>query len=229
MKQRLLTAAVGIPVFIGIVISPPIVLAVVTVVLFVIALDEVRRGLPKAELPLTAIQKLLIWLYPLLIFNLAILRSVSRGNMFSGTVDIGARLFLCAVFSVWSTDSFAYFGGKAFGKRKLAPTVSPNKTVEGSLIGAACGIGIGTLFGVLLLHSAMLGFIIGIVGGFAGQVGDLLESAIKRRLGIKDFGGLLPGHGGVLDRFDSLMVVCTLLVIAFQIPAICDLLPLVYR
>ncbi len=225
MKQRLITAAFGIPLFIGIVVSPPAVLFAITFVLFLIGMDEIRRGLQKAEERLAQMLKLLIWLYPLLLFSLPFLRALPPSNTYPGAPDNGARLFLCAVFSVWATDSFAYFGGKAFGKTKLAPKVSPNKTVEGSLVGAAFGIGFGALFGWLLLDKVPVGIFVGTVTAFAGQAGDLLESAIKRKLGIKDLGGLLPGHGGVLDRFDSLMVVCSLLVLLYQIPMFHALLP----
>ncbi|MES2464300.1 MAG: phosphatidate cytidylyltransferase [Armatimonadota bacterium] len=110
------------------------------------------------------------------------------------------------VFAVtWSTDAGAYFVGMRFGKHKLAPRLSPKKTVEGSIGGivAACVMSLLWGAGIHLpwWHCLILGPIIGILG----QIGDLCESALKRDIGVKDFGMVLPGHGGILDRFDSLL------------------------
>jgi phosphatidate cytidylyltransferase len=109
------------------------------------------------------------------------------------------------VFAVtWSTDAGAYFVGMRFGRRQLAPRLSPKKTIEGALGGllAATLMSLiwGTWVGLPWIHCLLLGPTLGALG----QVGDLCESALKRDLGIKDFGALLPGHGGILDRFDSL-------------------------
>jgi len=105
----------------------------------------------------------------------------------------------------WITDTGAYFVGSRFGRRKLAPRLSPNKTVEGAIGGlifaTAMSIAWGSWIGLPWWHCAILGPIL----GFLGQIGDLCESALKRDLGIKDFGGIMPGHGGILDRFDSLL------------------------
>lgn len=134
-------------------------------------------------------------------------------------VAAGNYVYLICFIGAWVTDTFAYFCGFLFGKHKLIPDVSPKKTIEGS-------VG-GTLFCIL----AMLGYgwivqrisggavsanylVLGISGLFisaVSQVGDLLMSAIKRTFGIKDYGKLFPGHGGVLDRFDSVMAVALML------------------
>lgn len=112
----------------------------------------------------------------------------------------------------WLSDTFAYFVGKASGKTKLAPKVSPNKTVEGSLGGI-----FGAVIGSLLLGSYILDltiFQLIVIGGTVsifGQLGDLAESALKRMADIKDSGNLIPGHGGVLDRFDSVLFTAPLL------------------
>ena len=112
-------------------------------------------------------------------------------------------LYTCAV--TWSTDAGAYFVGMRYGKRPLAPTLSPNKTVEGSYGGAVAAALMsllwGSWIGIPWYHCLLLGAAIGVLG----QVGDLCESALKRDLGIKDFGTIMPGHGGILDRFDSLL------------------------
>ncbi|MDR1496192.1 MAG: phosphatidate cytidylyltransferase [Clostridiales Family XIII bacterium] len=111
-----------------------------------------------------------------------------------------------AVFSAFATDIFAYFTGRAFGKRKLAPVLSPKKTVAGGvggLIGSAVVCGLFGYFAMpeFLVHCV----VVGLLGSVAAQAGDLTASAIKRRLGVKDYSSLIPGHGGLLDRVDSLL------------------------
>ncbi|MCX6381778.1 MAG: phosphatidate cytidylyltransferase [Armatimonadetes bacterium] len=125
--------------------------------------------------------------------------------------DKGAWLMLFTAASVWSTDTFAYFIGKRFGKTPFAPTVSPAKTWEGFLGGFIGAVIVGLLcaqgIGVSLKHGA----VVGLIAGTFGPLGDLFESALKRELSIKDFGGIMPGHGGILDRFDSLLFVTPLI------------------
>jgi len=109
----------------------------------------------------------------------------------------------------WSTDIGAYFAGRRFGRRKLAPSISPGKTVEG-LYG---GIAAATLLGGAWAYATHLGvalFALAPILAIAAQAGDLFESAIKRRAGVKDSGAWLPGHGGVLDRLDGLVPVAVL-------------------
>lgn len=119
--------------------------------------------------------------------------------------DPGAWAILLVIAATWAGDSAAFFIGRAFGKRPLAPAISPGKTVEGALAGLLAAVlmalALGAVLGLDLLRIAGLGLLIGLLS----PVGDLSESAIKRELGLKDFSGLLPGHGGVLDRFDSLL------------------------
>ncbi|MCK5115632.1 MAG: phosphatidate cytidylyltransferase [Candidatus Aegiribacteria sp.] len=108
----------------------------------------------------------------------------------------------------WLGDSLAYFAGSAFGRHKMAPSISPAKSWEGFFAGIAGAIG-----GAVLAGSVGAGFplftmlMIGAAGGIAAVIGDLLESALKRDAGIKDSGSFLPGHGGFLDRFDSILAV----------------------
>jgi phosphatidate cytidylyltransferase len=105
----------------------------------------------------------------------------------------------------WVCDSSAYFVGGAFGRRRLAPAISPNKSVEGALAGLAAAAIVATLVGVALNISPLLMAGYGLAIAAATIVGDLVESLIKRQTGVKDSGVLIPGHGGLLDRMDSLL------------------------
>ncbi|MGE5583004.1 MAG: phosphatidate cytidylyltransferase [Bacillota bacterium] len=106
----------------------------------------------------------------------------------------------------WSNDTAAYFVGVNFGKHKLSPRISPNKSVEGSIGGFLGGILVAVLLGIYFQKPFSLMLILGILVVVAGQIGDLIESIIKRNAGVKDSGSFLPGHGGLLDRFDSLLL-----------------------
>ncbi len=115
----------------------------------------------------------------------------------------GTLFPLILLVSIWASDIFAYFIGKKFGKHRLAPQISPKKTVEG-LAGSALGsLVIIAAFHKWLGFSIFEAFAIGIAAGILGQAGDLMESACKRVFKIKDSSGLIPGHGGILDRIDS--------------------------
>lgn len=118
-----------------------------------------------------------------------------------------ASPLLLVLLPVWAGDTAAIFAGKAFGKHKMAPTISPNKTWEGSIgyFVASVLLGVGTAS--LLGMTPSVGGLCGLAAGILGQAGDLFESFIKRTAGVKDSGDLLPGHGGMLDRIDSLLFV----------------------
>ena len=118
---------------------------------------------------------------------------------------LGLDLFLFMILVVALTDSFAYFIGRKFGKRKLAPLISPKKTLEGSIGGTLVGTLTGVIFGILtnLMPSLFMLVFISFIVSIVGQVGDLVASSMKREYQIKDYGKLFPGHGGVLDRLDS--------------------------
>lgn len=133
--------------------------------------------------------------------------------------DLPYGLWLCflAFIIPWMTDTFAYFCGRAFGKHKLIPTVSPKKTVEGSVGGTLCAILLTLLYGFLVgqfteatpqyLALALTALAVSLLS----QCGDLIMSLIKRKYGIKDYGKIFPGHGGVLDRFDSIIMTAPIL------------------
>ncbi len=117
-------------------------------------------------------------------------------------------LIWLVLLASFGTDIFAYFVGISMGKHKLCPGLSPKKSVEGALGGMAGSVILCTLFGLLAARDMWLVCIfIGIFGSVAAQLGDLSASAFKRQMGIKDYGNLIPGHGGILDRFDSVLFV----------------------
>lgn len=132
----------------------------------------------------------------------------------------GKYLYYICFLGAWITDIFAYFCGRAFGKHKLIPDVSPKKTVEGSIGGTVFCILVMVIFGFVveklvpeisanLLIFAVAGVLIAVVS----QIGDLSMSVIKRKYAVKDYGFIFPGHGGVLDRFDSVIAVSALLMV----------------
>lgn len=158
-----------------------------------------------------------LWLYTLIGFaGLIIMHDFING---------GQYFYLLAFVGAWITDTFAYFTGMLLGKHKLIPDVSPKKTVEGAVGGVVfCTlsfVGFGLLYNrfwladgeksIPLLAMAIVGFIVSIVS----QIGDLSLSLLKRKYGIKDFGKIFPGHGGVLDRFDSVLAVSIILTVSF--------------
>lgn len=116
------------------------------------------------------------------------------------------REWILVLFAIiWVGDSAAYYGGRAFGRHLLAPRVSPKKTVEGAIAGLIGSVIAGVVGGAWLLGSPWLQTAgISVVTALAGQLGDLAESVLKRSAGVKDSSSILPGHGGILDRLDSL-------------------------
>lgn len=157
----------------------------------------------------------MLWVYTLIGFaGLIIIHDFVPG---------GEYLYLLAFIGAWMTDTFAYFTGMLLGKHKLIPDVSPKKTVEGAVGGVVfCTlsfVGFAFLYNHLwageqplsVVAMAIVGFLVSIVS----QIGDLSLSLLKRKYGIKDFGKVFPGHGGVLDRFDSVLAVSIMLTVCF--------------
>lgn len=134
-------------------------------------------------------------------------------RMFTMTDADGKLYILIPLLAAWGSDTFALFAGMAFGKHKLAPVISPKKTIEGSIGGVLGAIVLLVIYGAAVdalteTHlSILLCVAIGLFGAILGQVGDLSFSIVKRKSGIKDYGKIFPGHGGVLDRFDSVIFV----------------------
>jgi phosphatidate cytidylyltransferase len=194
------------------VIALPVVLCVVLI--YLLAAAVFSHG--KADIRDVS-TSMVLWLYTLIGFSgLMIMHDFIRG---------GQYFYLLAFVGAWITDTFAYFTGMLLGKHKLIPDVSPKKTVEGAVGGVIfCTLSF-VVFGLLynrfwladgdeaipLLAMAIVGFIVSIVS----QIGDLSLSLLKRKYGIKDFGKIFPGHGGVLDRFDSVLAVSIILTVSF--------------
>ena len=110
------------------------------------------------------------------------------------------------VITAFGTDIMAYFSGYLLGKHKLCPHISPKKTIEGSVGGVIGSVVLSGLFGYFFMDDVLVHcMIIGVLGGIISQFGDLTASVFKRKMGIKDYGNLIPGHGGILDRFDSVL------------------------
>ena len=156
-------------------------------------------------------------LIPLMLSTLVVLKSMPYGHLF----------VLLPIIITILTDSGAYFTGITIGKRKAFPRISPNKTVEGCIGGIIAGILGMVLYGFILTLTTSLTIVFpalllyGLLGAVITELGDLMFSLIKRKCGIKDFGTLMPGHGGALDRFDSLIFTAPVIyLLVVPIPAI---------
>ncbi len=153
---------------------------------------------PNVSLAELAFNFLAISYVGFLFAHIVLLRNLSQG-MYLTFLTVGVT---------WATDIGAFFSGKTLGKHKLAPQISPNKTVEGAVGGLLFAVLTAVIIGYLAPNQSLTVTFMGVLGlavGFTGQIGDLVESAIKRFAGIKDSGKIIPGHGGVLDRFDSIL------------------------
>ena len=149
---------------------------------------------------------------PVMLSNVIVLRSFEAQGIMTSyfanmNMEPGAALVIILFLGVWAGDTFAYFGGMAFGKRPLMPHISPKKTVEGAIIGAIGSI-VCMLVGTYLLIPAFPLWIM-LIGSILltvfAPIGDLVESMIKRDAHVKDSSELIPGHGGAFDRFDSML------------------------
>jgi phosphatidate cytidylyltransferase len=192
---------------------PLIVLSALGVLCCPLGATDLERGFAKATALLMGI------LYIFGSWRMATLLHDSAGRPAALRVPAGHHWLLFGLMVSWIGDTGAYYIGKNFGRRKLAPLVSPGKTWEGAAASAVTGV----VFGVIYLPLAIPGTSVLVAGlaalatNIAGQLGDLAESAIKRGAGVKDSGSLLPGHGGMLDRVDSSL---------FALPVLYSLLPL---
>jgi len=181
-----------------------------------IVISMIGLVLRRAEEPENAIISLLFYVYPLALIVCTLLVFME----FERAVGLTASIFLFAAPIL--TDTFAYFGGYLFGKHKLCPSISPKKTVEGAVAGLLGGLLLaialiplqkmwnGSIPGVALI-------IIGLICSVCAQFGDLFASLLKRWAGVKDFGSIFPGHGGVMDRVDSILICSPVVLCLFTI------------
>jgi len=189
-------------------------LALVVIIVFTSSLWRKKLSIQQRTFSLLAelfgILYITLFLYPALPIRYAF------GN------KVGLQWTLLMLLVIWGGDTFALVIGKTFGKRPFAPVLSPNKTKEGALFGLLAGIGIAVVLQHFLLDALALHHVLiaSFLLGLFGQIGDLAESMLKRAAGIKDSSKLIPGHGGVLDRMDSLL---------FAIPILYAYLLLIYR
>lgn len=139
------------------------------------------------------------------ILGLALILPASLSVLYLRYEPGGTRPLLLLCLSVWSTDIAAYFVGRHVGGIKLAPKISPNKTVSGCFGGLVASAVLGGIFG-WFSGGAISAMTCAVIISILGQIGDLLESALKRKFGVKDSGVIIPGHGGVLDRIDSFVL-----------------------
>jgi phosphatidate cytidylyltransferase len=176
----------------------PLMLPVLTVTLAVgfVLSAAVWRGTPVTE---PAANTLLVIMY--------VGWMLGFGILLHHTSPIGDELIIFVVAVTWIGETTAYLVGSTMGRHKLAPVISPRKTIEGGVAQVLASVVSGAIFGRWLLPQCGLGVALagGALLGVVGQVGDLAESVIKRSAGTKDTGGIIPGHGGVLDRIDSLL------------------------
>ena len=135
-------------------------------------------------------------------------------RMLEGGLYLTFLIFICS----WGCDTFAYCFGKLFGKHKMSPRLSPKKSVEGAIGGIVGAIAVGAIYGAIvgnyigsIANPVLIFAVMSGVAGLASMVGDLSASAIKRNYDIKDYGKLIPGHGGILDRFDSVIFIAPLI------------------
>jgi phosphatidate cytidylyltransferase len=173
-----------------------------------------KKQLKFRQIPIALAAGILI---PYLLSNLINLKTMPYGHLF----------VLLPIVAAFLTDSGAYFVGVAIGKKKAFPNISPNKTVEGYVGGIITGTIGMLLYGIILSYTTTLTIIFpalilyGILGAIMTELGDLIFSLIKRKCDIKDFGQIMPGHGGALDRFDSMTLAApTMYLLATTIPAI---------
>lgn len=255
MKQRILTAIIGIIIVVPIILYGSWPFIVIAYLLATVALFElIRMFNPEKIMTYLFISSLFLWLllFPnpeiaigsftlskfdiivsfaavllmLMVFSKNKLTFDHAGFLLLATLYIGTAFyylmmtrfyglnsFLFILFVIWGTDSGAYFIGRRFGKKKLWPAISPNKTIGGALGGISFGLLVAIIFQFVYPFDKSLFsiLVIAIVISIVGQIGDLVASAIKRHYQVKDSGKIFPGHGGILDRLDSFLFVLLIL------------------
>jgi len=237
LPRRTITALVYGAVVLAAVFAPPIVFVIVLILAGVVALAELFALRRAGVVAVAAGALVVVGLVALGVLRLATLyasallgglipNSARAGGVSSWpyTLEIPYALVM-VLFATWAADIFAYVGGSLLGRHKIAPSISPGKTWEGTLIGFAAATSVflfmQQLFGnwyAFPLTAFHVDVAVAIAIGPAGFAGDLLESLVKRRAGVKDSGTFLPGHGGILDRIDSLVATAPLALLPYLVP-----------
>lgn len=214
-----IVAAVIIPIGLMLSIQETLILVYIYVVALFLIMLIYNKRVKAADIAMLLLGIIYI---PYFLSYIIHIRSMEFGRFFIWLVFIGA----------FSTDTCAYFAGRMFGRHKLCPDISPKKTVEGA-IGGVVGAGIiFVLFGIVvnnvfagfmcgLRFNLLLLFVLGLIAAVVSEIGDLVASSIKRQYDIKDFGNILPGHGGILDRCDSIILVApTIFLFLYNVPVL---------
>ncbi|KAE9637072.1 phosphatidate cytidylyltransferase [Defluviitalea raffinosedens] len=251
MRLRIITAVVGIPLLLGIVLSGGWILKLAIGLLTLVGLREFYTAMEEKAHPIKYIGYIFTVIFTFFVFPndqwyivfficflFVLLLSIIFFHQKYNIIDVAVtfigffyvsflffyvlkvrnsaygEFFVWLIFiSAWGSDTFAYFTGITLGKHKLCPKLSPKKTVEGALGGIAGGFVLSFVYGMVITYftkTPIVNFpiicsIIGGIGAMISQLGDLTASSIKRCVNIKDYGKFFPGHGGVLDRFDSIL------------------------
>lgn len=193
--------------------------------LAVLCLSLLRRG-PGGRPLATAAVTILGVLYPGFLLSYALVLRHPHAGLVAADARVGMALLFYPLVLTWVGDSAAMAGGKAIGGPKMAPVVSPNKTWAGGIAGLVATVALSVMYAAWVFPRAGLALslvqavVFGVVISLAGQVGDVAESLFKREIGVKDSSALIPGHGGVLDRLDSLYFVVPVTALAFRLAGI---------
>lgn len=186
------------------------ILILIPFIIFTVALFN-KRGNP-IQNTLFTIAGILYAVLPFgLMHNLVLDKELS-------VIEFHPQLLLGIILLIWSNDTFAYLGGSLFGKHKMIERISPGKTWEGTIFGILVTVGSGYVISRFIIDQPIgLWMILGTIVPILATIGDLVESMLKRQAGIKDSGSIMPGHGGILDRFDSLIFVTPFVFVVLQI------------